>query len=82
MSHNAKSKGRFHKTKQIGNQRYKYVLLIHPTVAIQKLFEQGKVPKSWWDAYRDRQIQTKEPSFEERFNRNIKVVPLRVRDEL
>src|SRR5262249_10316618 len=67
----------FIKTKQIGNQRYKYVLLIHPTVAIQNLFDLGKLPKGWWDAYRDRQIQTKEPSFEERFVQSAKVVPLK-----
>jgi hypothetical protein len=67
----------FIKTKQIGNQRYKYVLLIHPTVAIQNLYNQGKVPKPWWEAYRDRQIQTKEPFFEERHQPAAKVVPLK-----
>jgi hypothetical protein len=57
------------KVKQIGNQRYKYVLLVHPTVAIQKLYEAGKIRKDWWEAFRARQIQTREERFEEREQR-------------
>ena len=54
------------KIKQIGNQRYKYVLLIHPTVAMQKLYDADKIPNEWWEAFRTRQIQTREERFEER----------------
>jgi len=59
-------KNGFIKTKQIGNQRYKYVLLVHPTVAVQRLREAGKVSDAWWDAFRARQIEVKQDSFEER----------------
>jgi hypothetical protein len=67
----------FIKAKQIGNQRYKYVVIVHPIVAIHNLLEKGKIPKPWWDAYRDRQIQTKEPSYNERYKPTPKVVPLK-----
>lgn len=54
----------FIKSRRSGNQQYKHVLLIHPTVAVKRLQEKGKVPQSWWDTYRQRQIETTEPSFE------------------
>jgi hypothetical protein len=56
----------FIKTKQIGNQRYKYVLIVHQTAAVQHLRDAGKVSDAWWDAYRARQIEVKEDSFVER----------------
>lgn len=56
----------FIKTKQVGNQRYKYVLLVHPTTAVQRLRDAGKISDLWWDTYRARQIETKEASHEER----------------
>jgi len=56
----------FIKTKQIGNHRHKYVLLVHPTVAIQRLYDEGKIRQHWWDTYRDRQIDTKAALYEER----------------
>jgi hypothetical protein len=56
----------FIKVQQTGNQRYKYVLLVHPTVAIQRLRNEGKIPDHWWNTYRSRQIEVKESSFEER----------------
>lgn len=56
----------FIRTRQIGNQRYKYVLIVHPTVAIQRLYEANKISPQWWDAYRARQIETKEALFEDR----------------
>jgi hypothetical protein len=55
----------FIKIKAIGNQLFKYVLIVHPTTAVGRLRNDGKVPDKWWDAYRDRQIQIKEPSFDE-----------------
>ncbi len=56
----------FIRTKQIGNQRYKYVLIVHPTVAIQRLYEKKRIPSQWWDTYRARQIETKENLYEDR----------------
>jgi hypothetical protein len=56
----------FIKTKHIGNQRYRYVLLVHPTVAVQLLRDAGKVDQLWWDTYRARQIEVKEESYEDR----------------
>ena len=53
-------------TKQIGNQRYKYVLIVHPTVAVQNLRDDGKVDDTWWDAYINRKIEVKEDTFEDR----------------
>ncbi|HEV7644652.1 MAG TPA: hypothetical protein VGO50_11965 [Pyrinomonadaceae bacterium] len=67
----------FIKTIQIGNQRYKYVLLIHPTVIIENLWKAKKIDKVWYNTYRSRQIEVKEDSFEERQKRkNINVVPI------
>ena len=61
-------KNGFIKTRHIGNERYKYVLLVHPTAAVQKLRDAGKgsVSGQWWDTYCARQIETKEPTYEER----------------
>jgi hypothetical protein len=54
------------KTKQIGGLRYKYVLLVHPTTVVEKLKQANKVPGDWLDTYRDRQLETKEPTFNAR----------------
>lgn len=54
------------KVKQIGGQRYKYVLLVHPTAVVEKLRQEGKVNQVWWDTYRDRQLETKEASYKAR----------------
>lgn len=59
-------KNGFIKTKHIGNQQYRYVLLVHPTAAVQKLREAGKVSDQCWDTYCARQIEVKEPTYEER----------------
>jgi hypothetical protein len=56
----------FIKSKEAEGQRYKYVLLVHPTIAVQTLRDAGKIEDEWWDTYRARQIQIKESSFEER----------------
>ena len=55
----------FIKAELVGT-RYKYVLLIHPTTAIQKLREAGRIPDNWWKAYRDRQSEAGEATYEER----------------
>lgn len=56
----------FIRSKHIGNQRHKYVLLVHPTVAIQKLYQGGRVPQQWYDTFRARQIETGDVHFESR----------------
>jgi hypothetical protein len=54
----------FIKSRRVGNQQYKFVLLVHPTIAVKKLHEKGKIDPTWWDTYRQRQIETKEPTYE------------------
>jgi hypothetical protein len=67
------------KTKQIGNQRYKYVLLIHPTTVVEKLRLAGNVDDDWLDTYKDRQLETKELTFNARKKAGVapKVVPIK-----
>lgn len=69
----------FIKTIPVGNHRYKYVLMLHPTVAVQKLRDNGRVPDAWWNAYCSRKIETKEPTYEQREKRKkiiAKIIPL------
>jgi len=70
----------FIRTKHTGNHRYKYVLLVHPTTAVQRLREADKVPQDWWDTYRARQTEIKEPSYEDRQKAkpSPKVMPIKV----
>ncbi|PYS58977.1 MAG: hypothetical protein DMF74_22390 [Acidobacteria bacterium] len=64
-------------TKRIGNQRYKYVLIVHPTVAVQRLRERAKVNDVLWDAFRARQIEVKDDTYEERQKKkNANVIPI------
>ncbi len=72
-------KNGFIKTKQVGNQRYRYVLLVHPTAVVQRLRDDGKVPQHWWDTYCARQIETKELTYDERKKAKAtpKVVPMK-----
>jgi hypothetical protein len=56
----------FIKTKGAGSQPYKYVLLMHPTTVIQRLYEQGKVSEQWWNAYVSRKAETRELTFVQR----------------
>jgi hypothetical protein len=46
------------------NGHYRYVLVVHPTTAIQRLREQNRIPEDWWNVYRTRQIETHETSCE------------------
>jgi hypothetical protein len=55
----------FIKTKAGGNTKYKHVLLVHPSVPVQKLRDAGTVPDVWWDTYRTLQIQVKETRYED-----------------
>ena len=64
----------FIRTKKIGNQKYRYVLIVHPATAVRRLRDQGLVDSAWWDAYRARQLETKEESYEEREKRLKKVL--------
>lgn len=48
------------KHQKSGNQQYRYVLVVHPTIIVQKLHVEGKVDDHWWDTYRQRRIETKE----------------------
>jgi len=56
----------FIQTKQVGNQRYKYVAIVHPTTAVQRLRNKGKVPDNWWNAYNASKRETKEATHEQR----------------
>jgi hypothetical protein len=66
-------------TKKIGNQKYKYVLLIHPTTVVEKLRLAGSVDDDWMDTYKDRQLETKELTFNARKKAGVapKVVPIK-----
>jgi hypothetical protein len=66
--------------KQVGNQHYKYVLLVHPAAVVEKLIREGKVSANWLDTYKVRQIETKEMTLEDREKLResaSKVVPLK-----
>jgi hypothetical protein len=72
-------KNGFIRTRRIGNQQYRYVLLVHPTTAIKRLRDAGKVPDDWWATYRDRQLETRELKFEQREEKKAaqkRVVPI------
>lgn len=56
----------FIRIKQVGNQKYRYVLLVHPAAVVEKLHAQGKVSQNWIDSYSVRQIETKETTLAER----------------
>lgn len=54
----------FIKTKQLGNQRYKIVAIVHPTTVIESLRE--KLPNNWLNAYIARKAETKEHTHAQR----------------
>jgi hypothetical protein len=56
----------FIKTKKIGHQQFKYVLLVHPTAVVEKLTAQKKVDEVWLEAYELRQMETKERTYAQR----------------
>ena len=56
----------FIRTVKIGNQRYKYAAIVHPTTAVQGLREQYRISEAWWRAYIDNKRATGETTFEER----------------
>ena len=56
----------FIKTKKVGNQQYRYVLLVHPTAVVETLRQQNKIDPHWLETYELRQLETKERSYAER----------------
>ncbi len=56
----------FIRTVRIGNQRYKYAAIVHPTTAVKDLREQGRISEAWWRAYIDNKRASGEPTFEDR----------------
>ena len=69
----------FIKTVEVGNQQYKYVAIVHPTTAVQRLRDNKKVPNKWWNAYLARKIETREATHDQREKKKEsarKVVPL------
>ena len=56
----------FIRTVEIGNQRFRYVAIVHPTTAVQKLRDSKKLPDKWWNAYVARKLETGEATHEQR----------------
>jgi len=56
----------FIKTVEVGNQKYRYVAIVHPTTAVQRLRDAKKVPDKWWNAYVALKTQTREATHEQR----------------
>lgn len=54
----------FIKTVVGGNKKYAKVLLVHPSVAMQRLRDSSRVPDSLWTAYRDQQMKVGESASE------------------
>lgn len=66
----------FIRVKTLGNQKYKYVLIVHPAVVVERLKAKGLVSPEWLDVYRSRQTETKEESYETRQKRRGKVLSI------
>jgi hypothetical protein len=66
-------------TVEVGNQKFKFVAIVHPTTAVQQLRDSKKIPDKWWNAYVARKLETREPTHEQRQKKKEsaqKVVPL------
>jgi hypothetical protein len=64
---------------EVGNQRYRYVAIVHPTTAVQHLRDNKTIPDKWWNAYIARKVETREPTHEQRQKKKEsarKVVPM------
>jgi hypothetical protein len=69
----------FVKAVEVGNQRFKYVAIIHPTTAITRLRESKRIPDNWWNAYVARKLETREATHEQREKKKEgirKIIPL------
>jgi hypothetical protein len=52
----------FIKSAPRGNRRYGTILIVHPSVVMKQLKDEGKIPDDLWKTYRDIQIRSKEVS--------------------
>lgn len=50
----------FIKTKSLGSQLYKFVIIVHPAKVMQKLYDDGLIEKSLWEVFQQRQQDVKE----------------------
>jgi hypothetical protein len=55
---------------------FRRVLIIHPTLVVQRLRDAGKVPDEWWSVFRTRQLETTEPKFEDLVKHRKKSGPI------
>jgi hypothetical protein len=53
----------FIRTVKIGNQRYKYAAIVHPTTAVQGLRRQNRISETWWRAYLENKRASGEKTF-------------------
>lgn len=65
----------FIKIKARGNQKYRYVLLVHPLYAVEQLRTKNLVDENWWSTYTTRRMEAKETSYIDA-KKGSKVVPL------
>ena len=56
----------FIRTVKVGNQRFRFIAIVHPTAAVQRLREGKKIPENWWNAYLACKAETREPTHEQR----------------
>lgn len=69
----------FIRIQKVGNEAYKYVAIVHPTTAVQKLRDKKLVSDDWWSAYFARKLETKELTHDQRMKKQAdaaKVVPI------
>jgi len=66
----------FIRVKPIGNQKHRYVLIVHPTTAVERLRTKNLVSQEWLEAYRARQRETREESYEDRTRNKRKVISI------
>ncbi len=50
----------FIRTRRVGNQRYKLVLLKDPLQAVADLYRRKRISEEWWEAYTLRLLETRE----------------------
>src|SRR5579862_4450081 len=55
----------FIKSKRIGGQKYKLILMVSPLFAVNELRKKGRVPAEWWEAYILRLMETKEADLDQ-----------------
>jgi hypothetical protein len=70
----------FIKIDQVGGH-FRRVMLVHPSIAVQQLFDDGKVPAEWWRAFRTRQLETTEPRYEDLVPARTKAEPILIQPD-